>query len=448
MNKSPTSFPAPFISTRRPISRRRFLRGTGVALSLPFLDAMLPTFARAQTASSPLAPGAKPRRVFAICNNLGLLYRSFFPTTAGKDYQLSPYLELLKEHRNDFTVFSGVSHPNVDGGHPADVCFVTAAPHPGSASFRNTISLDQFIGERIGILTRFPALALSVNTRTRSLSCTGSGVAIPPEDKAAVVFKQLFVQGTQAEIDAQLLKLDTGRSILDSVAEEAKHLERGLGAQDKDRLEQYFTSVRDLEGRLKASQGWEVKPKPVIDAPVPVDPTSPAAYMKKVKVMYDLARLSFQTDSTRAITLMLDSVSTPAIEGLPDVTIQDGYHNLSHHGQAPDKLIQLKTLDEWHMKLLGELYSDLKAVREGEESLLDRTMIVYGSNFGDANAHVSTNMPVLFAGGGFKHGQHLAFDREQNYPLPNLFVSMLQRMGIEEDKFASSTGTMRGLEMT
>jgi hypothetical protein len=448
MKKSPAISTAPFICTRRPISRRHFLRGTGVALSLPLLDAMLPTFARAQETKSALAPGSKPRRMFAVCNNLGLLYRNFFPTSAGKDYQLSPYLELLKEHRNDFTVFSGVSHPNVDGGHPADVCFVTAAPHPGSASFRNTISLDQFIGERIGILTRFPAIALSVNTRTRSLSCTGSGVAIPPEDKASEVFKQLFVQGTPEEIEAQILKLDTGRSILDSVATEAKQLERGLGNQDKERLDQYFTSVRDLESRLKASQGWEKKPKPVVDAKVPTDPASPAAYMEKIKVMYDLTRLAFQSDSTRAVTLMLDSVSTPAIEGLPDVTIQDGYHNLSHHGQAPDKLVQLKTLDEWHMKLLGKLFSELKAVREGEDTLLDRTMIVYGSNFGDANAHVSTNMPVLFAGGGFKHGQHLAFDRERNYPLPNLFVSMLQRMGLNEDKFASSTGTMRGLEMT
>jgi hypothetical protein len=446
--KKKAALTAPYFSTRQPLSRRHFLRGTGVVLSLPLLDVMLPKFARAQEAKSPLAPGAKPRRMFAICNNLGLLYRNFFPKDAGRDYTLSPYLELLKEHRNDFTVFSGVSHPNVDGGHPADVCFVTAAPHPGSASFRNTISLDQHIAERIGMLTRFPAIALSVNTRSRSLSCTGSGVAIPPEDKASEVFKQLFVQGSQADIDAQILKLQTGQSILDSVATEAKALERNLGQQDRERVEQYFTSVRDLESRLKASQGWEKKPKPHVDAKPPVDPASPAEYMKKVAIMYDLARLAFQTDSTRAITLMLDSVSTPAIEGIPDVTIADGYHNLSHHGQAPDKLSQLKILDEYHMKLLAKLYSDLKAIKEEEDTLLDRTMIVYGSNFGDANAHVSTNMPVLFAGGGFKHGQHLAFDKERNYPLPNLFVSMLQRMGLEEDKFASSTGTMRGLEMS
>ena len=437
---------APFISTRRPMSRRRFLRGTGIALSLPLLDSMLPTFARAATSASPLAPNAKPRRMLAICNNLGLLPRNFFPSGAGRGYTPSPYLQLLQEHRNDFTVFSGVSHPNVDGGHPADICFITAAPHPGSGSFRNTISLDQHIAERIGPLTRFPSLTLSVNTRNRSLSYTGTGVAIPPEDKASEVFKQLFLQGTAAEIEAQVLNLDTGRSILDSVASQAKELQRELGAPDRERLDQYFTSVRDLERRLQVSQGWERKPKPVVHAPMPVDPASPAAYMEKVKVMYDIARLAFQTDSTRAITLMLDSVATPVIEGL-DTTITEDYHNLSHHGKSEDKLAQLKALDLWHMKLLAGLYSDFKAVREDDGALLDRTMVLYGSNFGDANAHTCFNMPVLFAGGGFKHGQHLGFDPERNYPLPNLFVSMLQRMGIEEDRFASSTGTMRGLEM-
>jgi len=437
----------PFVATRRPISRRRFLQGTGIALALPMLDAMLPSFARAAASSAPLAPGATPRRMFAVCNNLGLLGRDFFPQGSGRDYVPSPYLQLLQEHRNDFTVFSGVSHPSVDSGHPADVCFLTAAPHPGSGSFHNTISLDQHIAEQIGTLTRFPSLTLAVNTRSRSLSCTGTGVAIPPEDKAAEVFKQLFLQGTQAEVDAQILKLDTGQSILDTVAQQAKNLQRQVGANDRDRLDQYFTSVRDLEHRLQESKGWETKPKPVVHVPVPVDPASPAAYMAKVKLMYDLAALAFQTDSTRSISLMLDSASTPAVEGIPDVAITEGYHNLSHHGKSPEKLAQLKALDLVHMKLLANLYADLKGISEGGESLLDRTMVLYGSNLGDANSHVCTNMPVIFAGGGFRHGQHLGFDRERNYPLPNLFVSMLQRMGIEEDKFASSTGTMRGLEM-
>ncbi len=163
--------------------------------------------------------------------------------------------------------------------------------------------------------------------------------------------------------------------------------------------------------------------------------------------MYQSIKLAFQTDSTRSVTLMLNSVGTPVVE-IPGQKISDGYHNLSHHGKSEEKLAQLRTIDLEHMKLLDQLFSDLKGISEEGESLLDRSMVLYGSNLGDANAHSTTNMPILFAGGGFKHGQHLMFDLQQNYPLPNLFVSVLQRMGIEQDKFASSTGTMRGLEST
>ena len=439
----PNTAIGPFISTQRTLSRRSFLRGGGILLSLPLLEAMTSVFASGKSSAK---PDGKPRRILAICNNLGLLTDQFFPKESGRAYTLSPYLEGLAAHREEFSVFSGVSHPNVDGGHPADVCFLTAAPHPGSSSFRNTISLDQHIAEQIGIRTRFPSLTLGVNTRTRSLSWTGTGVAIPPEDKAADVFKQLFLQGSPAEVAAQIRKLETGRSILDTVAGQAKDLQRSVTARDRDRLDQYFTSVRDLEHRLQASRGWEDKPKPVVSAPMPIDPANPAAYMEKVKIMYDLVRLAFETDSTRAITLMLDGVSTPVLE-LADATITDGYHNLSHHGKSEAKRAQLQTIDHWHMKLLANLLTDLQAVREDGDALLDRTMVLYGSNFGDANAHTCFNLPTILAGGGFKHGQHLAFDKQQNYPLPNLFVSMLQRMGIETEKFASSTGTMRGLEI-
>ena len=435
---------SPFVHTRQAISRRRFLQGSGIALSLPFLDSMISPFTRAAESSSPLTPGATPRRMFGICNNLGLLPEHFFPKGNGRDYTPSPYLNLLQEHRNDFTVFSGVSHPNVDGGHPSDISFLTAAPHPASSSFRNTISLDQHIAERIGTLTRFPSITLAVNGG-RGLSWTGTGVAIPPEQSASSVFKQLFLQGSPEEVEAQIRELDTGRSILDAVADQAKDLQRKVGASDRNRLDQYFTSVRDLEGRLQASRGWEHKPKPIVKVTEPIDPTSPAQYMAKVKLMYDLAKLAFETDSTRSITLMLNSVGTPVLQ-IQGETITDSYHNLSHHGKAPDKLTQLKIVDELHMKLLAGLFKDLKSAREGDETLLDRTMILYGSNLGDANAHSTTNMPTIFAGGGFRHGQHLEFDSKQNYPLPNLFVSILQRMRIEDTRFASSTGTMRGLE--
>jgi uncharacterized protein DUF1552 len=436
---------APFVSTNRGLSRRSFLRGTGIMLALPLLDSMAPVFA---ASSSGTGEGAtKPRRMLAVCNNLGLLPHNFFPKDSGADYTLSPYLETLREHRKDFTVFSGVSHPDVDGGHPADNCFLTAAPHPGRGGFRNSISLDQYIAERIGHLTRFPSLNLGVNIQqgARSLAWTSSGVLIPSEEKAADVFKRLFIQGSEDEIEAQERRLELGQSILDAVADQANSLKRNVGARDRDRLDQYFTSVRELEQRMAMSKEWERRPKPKVSASVPLDPESPRAYMEKVKLMYDMARMAFETDSTRSIALLLDSVNSPAID-VDGIKITDGYHNLSHHGRDENKLAQLKAIDEWHMRLLGNLFSELKAVREGDDTLLDRTMILYGTNLGNANTHVTTNLPTIFAGGGFKHGHHLAFDQDHNYPLPNLFVSMLQRFGIETDRFASATGTMRGLE--
>jgi hypothetical protein len=434
-----------FVSTQRAVSRRQFLRGTGVALGLPLLDAMLPAFSRAAS-NAPV-----PRRFLGICNNLGLIPEKFFPAhdQGGRGYQLSPYLEHLGAHRDDFTVLSGVWHPDVDGGHPADNCFLTAAPHPGSGGFRNTISLDQYAAEEIGHLTRFPSLTLGVNVQQgqRSLSWTGAGVLIPCEEKPSVVFQRLFLRGSPAEVEAQMRRLELGQSIMDAVADQTRSLQRNLGAQDREKLDQYFTGVRDLEQRLEKARDWEQKPKPVVNARPPLDPSDPREYMEKVRLMYDMARMAFETDSTRLITLLLDSVNSPALE-IEGAEITEGYHNLSHHGKNKTKLTQLETIDREHMKLLDRLFADLKSRKEDGGNLMDRTMVLYGSNLGNANTHVTTNLPVLFAGGGFKHGQHLAFDTERNYPLPNLFVSMLQRLGLEADKFASSTGTMRGLELT
>ena len=418
------------------MNRRQFLRGAGVALALPALDRFS------------LAAGAEPpRRILAVCNNLGLLPDKFFPAKGGRGYELSPTLSVLKAHREDFTVFGGVMHPDVDGGHPADNCFLTCAPHPSNGGFRNTISLDQYAAQYIGHLTRFPSLTLGVNIQAglRSLSWTAAGVLIPCEEKPSGVFAKLFLRGTPDEVRAQIRRLELGRSILDAVADQAKSLGGELGARDRERLDQYFTGVRDLEKRLEKAREWENVPKPAAPAPAPVDPPTPKEYMQKTRLMYELSRLAFQTDSTRLITIMLDSVNSPAID-VEGAEIKDGYHNLSHHGKSPAKLAQLEAIDREHMKLLEGLFDGLKGVSEEGGTLLDRTMVLYGSNLGNANTHVTTNLPVLLAGGGFKHGQHLLFDRERNYPLPNLFVSMLQRLGLEADRFATSTGTMRGLD--
>lgn len=447
--KSPArSNQAPFVSTRQPMSRRHFLRAAGVGLSLPMLDVMLPRMARAQSSSSPLDPSGKPRRMLAVINNLGYIIGNYIPGGTGRDYKPSEYIELIKDHRNDFTVFSGVILPSVQGSHPTQVAWLTGAPNPASSGFRNTISLDQVVADNIGTLTRFPSLSLAVNTRSWSLSFTGSGVAVPPEDKAAEVFKQLFVQGSATEIEEKVMELENGRSILDRLAGQVKAMERKLGAPDRERMDQYLTSVRSLEGRLQASEGWERKPKPVVDRPEPVDPRSPAQFFEKVKVMYDIATLVLQTDSTRAVTLFIDAAGTPAVSGQFGVPITEGYHGISHHGKMPDKLAQHHALDREHFTAFNRLLAGLKSANEGGESLLDRTNVLWGSNLSDANAHLSNNLPFILAGGGWKHGQHLGFDVERPYPLTNVYLSVLHRMGIDRDKFSSSTGTCRGLEMT
>ncbi len=429
------------------MSRRHFLRGSGVVLSLPLLNAMLPVFGRAQQSSSPLAPGAKPRRMFAAITNLGMLVDQFAPSGTGRDYVASPYLKLLADHRNDFTVFTGVSLPSVSNSHSTEVCWLTGAPGSGSGSFKNTISLDQLVAERIGIQTRMPSLSLAVNGNT-TISYTRSGVAIPPEQSPSAVFKQLFVQGDQAEVEAQIQQLEVGRSIMDTISDQVKGLQRDVDAADRDRIDQYLTSVRDLENRLKVSQGWEKKPKPVVKASAPIDQTNSARFIEKVKQMMDLTRLVFETDSSRSVTLFISCTGTPVVESPLEVAITEGYHGLSHHGKSEAKLAQLRALDSAQLKALNAMLTGLKNVKEDGEPLLDRTMVLFGSNLSDGNSHVTKNLPVIFAGGGFKHGQHLVFDRERNYPLTNLHLSMLHRLGIEEDKFSSATGTMRGLEMT
>lgn len=433
----------PFIGLRQAIPRRRFLRGAGVALALPFLDAMRPAFA-----AENVPPADIPRRMLAICNNLGFLSGGFFPKQAGRDYELSSYLSVLKPFRDDFTVFSGVSHPDVDGSHSSEVCFLTAAPHPSNGGFRNSISLDQYMADRIGVRTRFPSLTLGVNVMQgqRSLTWTGAGVMIPCEDSASALYRRLFLQGSEEEIQQQINRLKLGESIMDAVAGDARGLKQQLGNTDRERLDQYMTGVRELEHRMVLSREWERKPKPRTSEPEPKDPDTNRAYMEKTRLMYDMARLAFETDSTRLITIFLDGANSPAID-VEGIQITDGYHNLSHHGQNPTKLAELTAIDTWHMKLLAGLLGKLRAIHEAGDSLLDRTMVLFGSNFGDANKHTTNNMPVLLAGGGFRHGQHLAFDVDRNYPLPNLFVTMLHRMGIEAEKFASATGTMRGLEI-
>lgn len=392
---------------------------------------------------------ATPRRMLIVSNNLGVLPKPFFPAMAGADYVLSPYLEELKTFRNDFTVFSGLSHPACVGGHSTENCFLTGAKDPTGSGFRNTISLDQFAVDALGQRTRFPTLNLGVNIdrANRSLSWTRDGALLPAEDSPARLFERMFVQGNRNEVEVRLRRLRERGSILDAVSDDMRRFQKKLGAGDRDRLDQYFTSVRELEERLHTAGEWEKKPKPATDREPPKDILDKAKFFEKFQLMLSMANLAIESDSTRIVTLMVDAFATPVFEIAKDLRSVNGYHNLSHHGQVKAKVDQLEKVDRRQMRLLRETLTRLAETKESDAHLLDRTMVLYGSNMGDANTHENTNLPILLAGGGFKHGRHVAFDRDNNTPLCNLFVSMLQQLGVEADRFSSGTGTLAGLEM-
>jgi hypothetical protein len=414
------------IGTQCSISRRTLLKAAGATIGLPLLEAMMPSFARAAAAKI-------PRRMVAIETNMGIMPQFFFPEKAGADYAPTPYLEKLAAHRKNLTVFSGVSLPGVTGAHAAEKCFLTGTPHPERGGFRNGVSLDQLAAEQIGNTTRYPSLSLAMTSEGgQTLSFTRSGAPIPAERSPRKLFQKLFVQGKASEVEANVEALRQGRSMLDFVGEQSKRLNRSLSKADQQRMDEYFTSVRELERRLHSSEEWEYKPKPVVQAEAPTDIDDNREFVAKTRLMFDVMKLALETDSTRLITLFIDTVVI---------------HNITHHGNRPEVLEELRGHEERQFDALNGFLNVLTATQEEGQSLLDRTMVLYGTPMGSANSHSNVNLPVLLAGGGFKHGQHLAFDTKNNYPLSNLYVSMLQRLGIEAGAFSTSKGTMTGLEM-
>lgn len=419
------------------ISRRRFLRAAGVSLALPCLDVFLPSRAVASA-------NQVKRRMVCICAPLGFYPPNFFPEKAGREYELTTHLELLSDYRNDFTVVSGLSHTGNSPGfaHQATASFLTGAEGAGRPGFRNSISLDQFAAEKIGDQTRFPSLILS--GEGLGLAWTRTGAQIPADNSPSRVFARLFLEGARDDVQSQIRRLEDGRSILDDVRSQAADLRAALGVNDREKLDEYMTSVRDLERRLHKDEEWAKTPKPKVDAKPPVDIPNAADLIGRARLLFDLTHLALQTDSTRLVTIMLPgSTYAPPIPG-----VSLGHHDLSHHGKDPQKLEQLKLVEVETMKTVRDLLGKLKQSKEDESNLLDRTTVFLGSNLGDASSHSVKNLPVLLAGGGFRHGQHLAFDPNNPPPLCNLFVSMLQRLGLETDRFANATGTLTGLELT
>lgn len=416
-------------------TRRRFLKTAGVTLALPLLEATAPA---AGVGVSALAR----RRMLAILYPLSFLPANFFPEQAGPDYALTRYLKFLEPFRRDFTVFSGLSHPRVAQSHyESENVFLTGCPVAGTigaaAAYRNTVSLDQLAAAHIGSQTRFPTLNVG------NLSFLPSGGRVPGMTKPSEFFAKLFLSGNEQQKQAHKRRLQNGQSILDLVGDQARDLKRGLPPRDGDKVEEYFSSLRDAEKRLSTMLEWEDRPKPKPDGPAPQDVSQRDKPFEYLRLTYDLIVLALRHDSSRLITVHAGFMGTyPIFNGS---TID--YHNLSHHGKLPENLDKLSRLEDESMTAFAHLMTKLSETKEEGEPLLNRTMVLLGSNLGNSNTHETTNLPILLAGGGFKHGQHLAFSRENNTPLCNLYVSMLQRLGLEISSFGSSKGTLKGLEV-
>ncbi|MFT5127162.1 MAG: hypothetical protein ACI8W8_000763 [Rhodothermales bacterium] len=421
-----------FISTGKHLSRRTLLKSAGVGLGLPFLEAMSPAFAAAP------ATGAKAKRFVSISLTLGLHGPNWVPANKGAGYTPSPYLKPIQDLRDDFTVVSGTSHPGVSGGHTAEGSILSACPNVRGSTTRNSISLDQLMAKHLGHETRFPSLVLNSGRET-SPSYTENAAMIPAIYNPVKLYTKLFVDDSRQEQERQAELIRRGRSVMDLVGAEAKTLKRELGAGDRDKLDSWFTSVRELEQRLAANEAWVHKSKPKVSEKAPRDyDQSNVADIQRA--MLDVVALALQTDSTRFATFHISSNDVRGIEG-----VDESYHGLSHHGRDSEKLEQLAIVEGLVVKTWGDFLRKLKATEQANGTLLDETMVLLTSNLGNASSHDNRNMPVLFGGGSFKHGRHLAFNQKSNYPLPNLYLNALHQVGLDHSRFATSTGEMTGL---
>ena len=429
------------------LPRRTFLRAAGVSMALPWLSAM-----QARGDDELVVPGESdvevdagdgpPRRMVTMTLGLGLLSENLYPETSGRGWAPSPYLKKLADLRDQLTVVSGASHPDVSGGHRAEASILTCNPAGGSGKAKNTVSIDQFAAKYLGGSTRFPSLVLA-SSNSMSPSYTESGSMISAETSPRKLFAQLFITDSKAAREQQARRIRTGRSIMDLVRDDAKRLSREVGPGDSRRLDEYFTSVRELEVRMAENEAWAKRPKPKVSMAQPTDISSSADFVGRARLMTSVMKLALETDSTRFISYHLGSGNGV----VPLDGVEDGYHNLSHHGLDEGKLEQLKIVETDILAAYGEFLRGLGEVNESGRSLLDSTSVLLTSNLGNASNHSNKNMPVVLGGGGFTHGQHLAFDRKDNAPLPNLYLLLLQRLGLGIDRFATSTGTLKGLEL-
>lgn len=450
------------------LSRRRFLRGFGTLMALPGLEAAAPFAARAASAAAgggTSVGGGKilPVRMAFIYTPNGKNMKTWTPEGEGSDYQLSRALKPLESVKSEFQVISGLRHEkaraNGDGGGDharANATFLTGmqARKTAGADIRNGVSIDQIAANGVGQLTRLPSLELSCDEPRRAGNCD-SGYScsyqfnlawksettpLSPERDPKLAFERLFGNGNNSEQDAARAKREMlNKSVLDFVMEDARALKRDLGYTDNQKLDEYLTSVRDIERRLGNADKF-AKEMPDYAKPTGI----PASYKEHIRLMFDLQALAFQTDSTRISTFLL--AHDGSNRSFPDIGVPDAHHGISHHQGDPEKLEKIARIDEFYSGELAYFLQKLKGIQEGNGSLLDNCMIVFGGGISDPDAHSHDNLPVILAGGGggtLKRGRHLRVT--DGKPMCNLYVSMMKRMGLKIDRFGDSTGDFEAI---
>ncbi len=407
-------------------SRRHFLRAGATVIALPALEAF----------GAPAAVTHGPRNFVAIGTYLGWHQKAFFPKQAGRDYELSSTLSPLAGLRDQFTVFSGLDH-RAPNGHNAWSNFLCGM-NPG------TWSLDQMIADSIGQETRIPSIELTAGSGEGpwAMSFTKQGVGLPQIDRPSVLYKRLFA--SEADRARTEYLLASGESSLDMVLDDAQRLQRGLPSRDRAKLDEYFESIRAVEKRMERQLAALDEPAATTTYKLPdYDPITPNLQIEAEGILYDLSALAIESGQTRVITMFLHGLGQ--VFSLDGRQLVAGYHGLSHHGNDPVMIRDLVAIETAHMHCLAGFLKQLQAKKSPDgKSLLDDTIVLVGTGMGDASRHSNANLPTLVAGGGLKHGSHVAVDPKQaGAPLlGDLYVTLMQRLGIETDRFSNASKNM------
>lgn len=420
------------------MNRRSFLlRSLGATLALPKLPSLMAAAVEGNPALQAVkGAGMGARRFVAIGNLLGFQVKQLFPTTTGRDYEKTTLLEPIWDIRSQMTVYRGLDH-GVKGGHFAVHSFLSGVLNSEAQNRPDgNVTIDQFLADEVGYQTRFPSLTVGSEGGIHGgcqIAWTKSGVRVPPITNPAELFEKLFVSDSKERQTRRVQENHVQSSILDSVREEAGRLARQVNREDKDKLDEYLTSVRDVEKRLELRQRWTTQPKPA----APFDKPANRNAVEDLPLLYELIALALQTDSTRIATLEIGGDFMPQHLG-----ITKDYHGLSHHGNDPEAIASLVALEKYQIEHFGKFVTRLSKMNDGDRTLLDSTTVLFGSGMGDANSHKNSDLPIILAGGGYRHGEFRQVPRDglRKVPLCNLFVDIAQKMGVEIDAFGSSTG--------